>query len=277
MRGQDLVKIALLVPIVIGVGLIFEAPADEPPEAPANPPHAPAVHYDAARTEAERAANETAYAEHVAACRLYLLHEHLGEWIVIAGGRPFPLNEYGTAVQPAATMEEADAAARAKVPNAQHRFVFRIGEEGDFQQLLGGVELPHVLGVCFLAKLERPDVEMRALGPRQPIYFVKGDVRTEITAKGPDDRMFVRPEVGPPGGPGRAAALYCLSTGFGGYAVLPPGTAVAASLHLWEVPGKITIDGVFQKGECRRARARVRFTDTDLDFLLPVAIWPERP
>jgi hypothetical protein len=238
---------------------------------------APAAPAESARTAAERAENEAGYRTHVHGMRQFLLHRHLGEWVVIAGGRAFPVNEHGTMVRPARTMEEADAAARAAVPNARHRFVFRIGEEGDLEQSLGGAEIPHVLGVSFIAELERPDVEMRGLGPGQPIYFVKDGARTELTAKGPDNRMFLRPEVGPPGGRGRAAALYGLSTGFSGYVVLPSETAAAAELDLWEVPGKIRIDGLFQSGDCRRARARFRFPKTDLDFLLPVAIWPERP
>ena len=225
---------------------------------------------------AERTANEAAYREHVSGIRQYLLHNALGQWIAIAGGRVFPVNEHGTMVRPAATMEGAESAARAAVPEARHRFVFRIGEEGDLEQPLGGAELPHVLGVWFLAELERPDVEMRGLGPGQEVHFVKDATRVEITAKGPDDRMFVRPEVGPPRGAGRADALYGLSTGFGGYAVLPAETAAAASLHLWEVPGRITIEGVYQSGACQRARARFRFPGTDLDWVLPVAIWPAR-
>ena len=247
------------------------------PPAPAVVP-TPVPRADVALTvvAAERAANEAGFKEHILGWRQYLLEKHLGQWVAIAGGRAFPVNEQHTAVRPAATMEEADAAARAEVPGAKHRFVFRIGEEGDFEQELGGAELPHVFGNMFFAALERPDVEMRGIGPRQPIYFRKGDVRTEITAKGPDIRMFVRPEVGAPGAAGRAGALYVLSTGFGGYGVMPAAAADAASLELWEIPGKITIDGEFQKGECRRARARVRFPGTELDFVLPVAIWPSR-
>jgi hypothetical protein len=232
--------------------------------------------YDAAKTSAERAANGVAYQEHVLPRRQYLLEKHLGQWIAIAGGKAYPVNEHGTAVAPAATMEGADAAAKAAVPGARHRFVFRIGEEGNLEQPLGGAETPHVLGTWFFAELERPDVEMRGIGPGQPIHFVKGGTRTEITTKGPDDRMFVKPEVGAPGAAGKAGALYVLSTGFGGYAVLPAETAAAASLHLWEVPGRLVIEGALLKGNCHRARARFRFPGTDLDLLLPVGVWPER-
>jgi hypothetical protein len=275
MTSRHLVMIALLALILAPVGWGLRASAGEPEEKPAAPSSDPAQPYDAEATAAERERNLEAYAHHVGAPRMYLIEEHFGQWVAIAGGRAFPVNEFGTAVAPAATMDEAVAAARAAVPRARHRFVFRIGEEGDFEQGLGGAEIPHVLGVYFLAKLERPDVEIRSYGPNQPIHFVKGDVRKEITAKGPDSRMFVRPEVGPPGADGAASSLYVLSTGFAGFAVVPATTASDAMLHLWEVPGEVAIDGVFRTGTCRRTRMRLRFPDTDLDFLLPVAVWPE--
>jgi hypothetical protein len=277
MRNRYLAGLSVAVTMGVAIGIPPGAPAGDAPPAAAPPAAEPASSYDARRTNAERVANEVGYREHIAGSRQYLLEKHLGQWVVIAGGRAFPVNESRTAVRPAATMEEADAAARAEVPDARHRFVFRIGEEGDLHQQLGGAELSHVLGNWFLAELERPDVVMRGLGPGQDIQFVKGDARIEITVKGPDDRMFVRPEVGAPGAAGRAEEAYVLSTGFGGYAVLAATTAVSGSLHLWEVPGKIAIDGVFQKGECRRARARFRFPGTDLDLLIPVAVWPETP
>jgi hypothetical protein len=260
---------------IAGFGAVAQrAPAGEPPSSPPVPSP-----YDAARTAAERAANEAAYREHVAPIRESLVHEHLGHWVVIAGGRVFPLNEHGTMVRPAATREEADAAARLAVPDAQHRFVFRIGEEGDVSQDVGGTEHAHVLGVRFIALLERRDVEMRGLGPRQPIHFFKDGQRTEITAKGPDDRMYLRPEVGPVGHVGAFSKrpLFVLSTGSTGYATVAAETAAAGRLHLFEIPGKVVIEGTLQSGEGRRARARLQFAGTDLDFVVPVAIWKEKP
>jgi hypothetical protein len=275
MRFRELFGLGLAASAMLACWLGPRVLADEPPQKPAPAPP-PALAYDAARTQAEREANEVGYREHVAGMRNRLLNDHLGAWVVMAKGKAFPVNEHGTMVRPAATMGEAVAAATKAAPDAAHRFVFRIGEEGEWQEPLGGAELPHVLGVWFLMQFERPDIEMRGYGPNQPIHFVKNGVRTEITAKGPDHRMFVRPELGPPGGAGRADALYGLSTGFGGYGVMAAETAAAASLHLWEIPGHITVDGVFQKGTCRRARARFVFKGTDLDFLLPVAIWPAK-
>lgn len=273
MRTRSYPALGGLVAILVAAGSIRHAPADEPRPAPAGPASFP---YDAVKTAAERAADEAAYTQNIGVAREHLLHEHLGEWVAIAGGRVFPQNEQGTAAAPADTLEKAVAAADAAVPQARHRFVFRLGEEGDFWHMLGGVELPHVLGNRFLALLERPDVEMRALGPGQRIHFVKKDVRVEFTAKSPDLRMVVRPEIGPVGGAGKADALYVLSTGFSGYGTLSAETAAAAALHLWEIPGSVSLQGAFatNTGKCRRARARLKFPGTDLDFVMPVAIWP---
>lgn len=272
MLGRALGWIGAVALVVMISGVAYQAAAEEPPGQAAKDP---VLAYDAALTATERAANLAAYETHVMGMRHFMLHEHLGHWVVIAGAKAFPVNEHGTAVAPAPTMEAAVAAARTAVPKARHRFVFRIGEEGDLTQSLGGVELPHVFGVWFMAALE-PHVEMLVFGGGRPITYRKGDVRKAITVKGPDSRTYVRPEVGAPGSKGRAEALYCLSTGFAGYTTVPHKTAVAASLHLWEIPGHITVSGVFQKGECRRARMRIKFPETDIDLLLPVAVWSER-
>ncbi len=275
MKTRRVAAVAAVSALALGAMLAGVAPAGD---APAKPPAVAA--YDAAKTAAERTLNEAGYREHIQGWRTYLLHKHLGEWVVIAGGKAYPVNATGTAVRPAATMEEADAAARTAVPNARHRFVFRIGEDGGLFQQMGGAEVSHVLGNVFMAELERPDVEMKGLGSGQKIYFhalnaMHGE-RVEITARGPDDRMFMKPEVGAPGAAGFENALYVLSTGYAGCMTMSAETAATASLQLWEVPGTVTVEGAFQKGVCRRARARVRFPVTDLDFLIPVAVWPEK-
>jgi hypothetical protein len=173
-------------------------------------------------------------------------------------------------------MDDAIAAADLELPASLHRFVFRIGEEGDASEFLGGADLRHVLGNGFFVELEMGGIALNGLGPHGSLFAARDGLRTEITVPGPDDRMFVRPEVGPPGVSGCASELFVLSTGFGGTAVLPPETAAALSLNRWEIPGKITITAAMQAGgECRRARARFRFPGTSLDFVLPVAIWPE--
>ncbi|MEO6596717.1 MAG: hypothetical protein ABIP94_18375 [Planctomycetota bacterium] len=251
---------------------------DPPPvvESHDSTPRPPPPRFDAAKVAAERVDNEAAYAKHILGNRESLLHRYLGNWVAIAGGRVFPVNEQHTVVRPAATMGEAVAAADLEVPRAQHRFVFRIGEEGEFEEFLGGAELPHVLGNGFFLELQLAGVALDDIGPHGHLFAGRDGGRTEITVAGPDERMFVRPQVGAPGATGRADARYGLSTGFGGTGVLPPETAAELSLYRWEIPGKVTIEAVTQRGGvCHRARARFRFPGTNLDFTLPVAIWAQ--
>ena len=79
MRGPVLGWVGFLVLGTVTVGLGLQAFAEEPPAPPPLP-------YDAALTARERCANLAAYRKHVVSSRQYLLHEHLGEWIAIAGG-----------------------------------------------------------------------------------------------------------------------------------------------------------------------------------------------
>jgi hypothetical protein len=177
--------------------------------------------------------------------------------------------------RPTPRLAEADAAARAAAPRARHRFVFQVGEDGDVAWPMGGCELQHVMGGGFLALLERDDVEIRGYGPKQPVKALFGEQLREITVKGPDDRMFVQPEVGAPGAPGKASELYCLSTGFAGVATVAPTTAAGAGLEMWEIPGTADVLHGAPQGKCRRAVARFAWPGSALDFVAQVAIWPE--
>jgi hypothetical protein len=227
----------------------------------------------AATAESERAANLAAYRFLYLPEQPRLAATRRGGWLAVAGGKVVPSN--GQAIVPAATIEEAAAAAVAVKPEAKHRFVFRIGDEGDVVWPMGGCELAHVVGVQFIGLFEdRLDVEMKALGPGQKILAAVGGPMQEITVKGPDDRMYVRPEVGPPGAAGRATEAYCISTGFGGMAVVSPTTA--EGLELWEIPGSARITEKSPEGVlCRRAYARFAWPGSNLDFTVPVAIWPK--
>jgi len=220
--------------------------------------------------DAERAADEGAYRFIYLPDRDRLAAESPGGWIAIAGARVYPAS--GLRIEPATSMESADAAARAAAPDAKHRYVFQIGEDGDVRWQLGGCELPRVLGTKTFALLERPDVKVR-LSPSDPSVQVQiGDTLTELVVKTGDSRMFVKPEVGPPGAQGAATATYCMSTGFAGYATMSAADAVG--LERWEIPGVAHVEGALQSGDCRRARARLRWPNTPLDFNVPVAIWP---
>lgn len=239
-------------------------PAGTPPAFAAVEPAGPTA-------ESERTQNLGAYRFLYLPEQAKLAATRKGAWLAVAGGKVVP--SVGQAIVPAATMEQAVAAANEAKPDAKHRFVFQVGEEGDVDWPLGGCELPHVLGTYFMALLERDDVRMN-LSPKHPsIVLVRGDQTTELAVAGADTRMYVQPEVGPPGAGGAPGAAYCVSTGFGGFATM--SAASAAGLELWEIPGTAHVAGVAQSGDCRRARARFNWPNTPLDFTVPVAIWPK--
>lgn len=221
----------------------------------------------------ERRANEEAYRALYVPQRERLVAEHRGKWLAIVDGRVVPSGPGGPA--PTQRLAEADAAARAAAPRAKHRFVFPVGEDGDVEWPMGGCELKHVLGVRFLALLERDDVEIRGYGPDEPVRALFSGALREITVKGPDSRMYVQPELGPPGGEGKASELYCLSTGFAGVATVAATTAAGAHLEMWEVPGTADVLRGVPEGQCRRAVARFAWPGSELDFVAQVAIWPE--
>ncbi len=223
--------------------------------------------------EDERRADEIAYQFLYLPEKPRLERDARGGWVAIAGGRLVPAT--GARIEPAKSMDDAVSAARAAAPEAKHRFVFQVGEDGAVDLPLGGCELAHILGTPFVALLQRNgDVQMNDLGPDQPIRAKFGGESRELTVKGPDRRMFVRPEVGPPGADGKASEIYCIGTGFAGHATMSSATAAGAGLELWEIPGVANVAGALQSGTCRRARARFRWTGSNVDFVVPVAIWP---
>jgi hypothetical protein len=248
------------------------APADAG-AAPAAPSHRPA-HAAPSGLDAERRADEVAYQFVYLPEQRRLAAERRGEWVAIVAGKVLPAK--GARVDPAGTMEEAVAAAVAAAPAAKHRFVFQVGEEGDVDWPMGGCELKHVVGTGFLKSLyaDERQLKMEGLGPGEEIQALFDGAFRQITVKGQDDRMYLKPEVGAPGAAGAASEIYCISTGFAGCATMTPATAAASGLDLWEIPGAATVFGSGPDAvRCRRARARFRWSGSQLDFTLPVAIW----
>ncbi len=44
---------------------------------------------------------------------------------------------------------------------------------------------------------------------------------------------------------------------------------------LWEIPGTANVFGGAESGLCSRAIARMSWPGSDLDLVVPVALWPE--
>jgi hypothetical protein len=221
---------------------------------------------------AERAADEGAYQFMYLPAQKSLLAANRGKWIAIAGGQVIPTN--GAEPAPVATMQEADALSRKAAPDAAHRFLFQVGEEGDVTWELGGCELPHVMGTGMLALLEGAGVAMKNLGPGERMHVRVNGAPTELTvATADENRMYLRPQVGAPGEEGLAKENFCVATGFAGTATMT--AAAGAGTEMWEIPGTCHVRGAVQSGACRRARARLAWPNTSLDFVVTVAVWPK--
>ena len=216
--------------------------------------------------EEERRMNEDAYRSVYLPQRGDLVVQAKGGWLSVVDGHVLPSD--GKRITPATTMEEAVAAAGLAAPRAKHRFVFAVGEEGDVEWAMGGCELKHVVGIQFIALIEPVGVS----GPDVDLKGLFGEQFRGLLVKGPDSRLFLRPAVGPPCGSGTAGEIYCVSTGFGGFATMTPETA--RGLELWEIPGSVMVYPVHHP-RCRRARARFAWPGSKVDFTVPVAIWPD--
>ena len=94
-----------------------------------------------------------------------------------------------------------------------------------------------------------------------------------ITRPGPQNQSHARLELSSPFGSQMKTWRPVVATGFEGYATIPVDRAKRLSLELWEIPGKIKILGVFQSGDCRRARMRCQIGALGIDYRLPVAVW----
>jgi hypothetical protein len=217
----------------------------------------------------ERRANEAAYRFLYVPDRKRLAVECSGQWIAIVAGRVVPAT--GPQIEPFKTMKEADAAAREAAPDAAHRFVFQIGEEGDVDWPIGGSDLRNVVGTRLLLLMQgmTPDEWSKSANPLDAL--LGGKVRALLSQGAGDARLFVRPEVGPVAAAG-VARDFCVATGFAGTAVLPKESA--EGLSMWEIPGTARLgDGA--EDESRRAYARIRWPASGMDFTVPVAIWPK--
>ena len=226
-------------------------------------------HVDEAK--AQRTLDEKAYAESFLPRKECLFRQHAGKWIAIAGGKILPSTTEGV-LAPAASLEEAEAVAEKACPQARHRFVFRIGEEGDLRYDLGGTEWPESLGSGFLVCLQR-DWMIRGT---DEMWCVVGEKQVQINVPRPGGKtgLDLLPELRPPGGDRKRAARFAVATGFDGIAVMRPRIARALALARWEIPGSIQLEGVCA-GTCRRARVRFRLPQIGWEETLPVAVWEE--
>jgi hypothetical protein len=190
--------------------------------------------------------------------------------VAIAGGRVLTADT--SRVVPVRTLAEADAVARRAAPQARHRFIFRVGDEGDVDwNLMGASKAPDVVGVQFLLLVQGIDADALSKSDDPLAALLGGKLKPLLFQGRTDQRLFVRPEVGPLDVVGEATHDFVVSTGFTGTAVMQADAA--HGLEMWEIPGTARI-GRGDDDACRRAYARFRWPAAKIDVTSAVAIRP---
>lgn len=245
------------------------------------------------RVSAERARNQAAYERDYLPKRPTLLEHHRGKWIAIIGGKVYPRDGLGH-IAPTTEIAALDATTREAHPKARHRFVIRIGDEGDATWGLGMTQKRFTLGRAFLTGVADGFVHAAAGG----FWIVDGDKKTNVWSGGAehDAQPFVAPPLAPPTSlptrdrTGQAEPEKTATTEKTTklekqigllYTNLCEGTALLGTeelndfdLAMWELPGTIRVRGLTRAGALRRVYLRFRFEGTAYDFIQHVALWP---
>jgi hypothetical protein len=247
------------------------APTDDPPDpAPAAPafPSSPATSADPAPLtplELERSRNEAAFDRDYLRAKERLFDLHVGHWLAIVDGRLLPADARG---RPAPTLLLADALAAADAANrdALHRFLFRIGEEGDVaypdpggapQPWIGmALKLQHGIAATF--DPAAPAVLWTRAGSSRRFSVVRDQI--EILLADPTGRQTL-------------AARATDSSSYGGFIALDSAPADLLDAERFEIPGRVVLTRADSLRELRRTRLRVQVAELELDALVPAAVW----
>lgn len=246
-------------------------PPPNPPEAdpatdtPAAPPAAERVSADP--LAAERARNEAAFERDYLRQKERLFDAHVGHWVAIVDGRLLPADARGR-LAPAPLLADALAAADAANREALHRFVFRIGEEGDVvypdplgtPQALVGVGFKLNLGITSTFDPAAPAVLWTRAGKSRRFSVERDQI--ELRLADPTGRQLL-------------AARVADSSGYGGFVLLDAAPADLLDAERFEVPGRVVLERGDTLRELRRSRLRVQIPELEVDELVPAAIWFE--
>jgi hypothetical protein len=227
----------------------------------------------------ERAADEEEYASGYVPWRERLVERgSAGRWLAIASGQIVPRGP-GTESEgdlrgvpaPVATLEELLAKLAEAAPDAKHRFVFRVGEEGETSASYVSPTLPgsDALGVGFFQWIGEEYAP--TFGPNAT-WIVRGDRRADLVCQ---SYHFELPCCDPAGAHAEKPT-FVFSSPFTGTIVLNAATARLLGTELFEIPGAARLGpGPTDGASCRRARVRVVLPAIGLDRNVPVAVWPE--
>jgi hypothetical protein len=217
-------------------------------------------------TDDQRAHDEIVFENEYLRMKERLVPDELGKWLVIVDGRILPSDAHGKPA-PAAAMADALAVADAIDEKALHRFVFRIGEEGDVLYADPSHSIRSVVGTA-----------LKSLLAVSAGYDPRANELT-WTREGKSHRFKFDHErfsllLSDPLGRQTMATPVADSSGFGGFLALEAVNAVVLDGPRFEIPGRVLLktgDG-FQ--ELRRTRIRVRIPELDVDVTVPAAAWP---
>ena len=218
--------------------------------------------------EAEREKNLEAFRTGYLPYKESLIERHAGDWLVIAGGLVMPTAD-GNPL-PTEDLERALGDAEIFAPDAQHRFVFRVGEEGEIYYRPTLSSRPNYMGTQMLSYFGgnfwiTPDGMY--VTERGQEWHEGKRVGSGTDA---DDGPSFDIELAIHGATEGTSARFQVATGYTGYSVVSKQVAASIGLHRFEIPGGV----YFHEKMVPMLRARVHFRldGTDLDHELPVAI-----
>ncbi|MBI3845106.1 MAG: hypothetical protein HY292_10780 [Planctomycetes bacterium] len=248
-------RTAMVAFLAIGSALLAAPQEKSPPKAPAS--------FDT-QVDAERVCNDEVFDEQFRNAKERLFQQHPAAWVAIVGGELLE-----TFDSMSACVEAADH----KHPNARHRYLFRIGEEGD-TRLQGPApiepEQPRDCIGCGFKALFRPS-EMISPSTQTLTWTRNG----KSTTRRWFNENYTEIEVADPFGAKPKSIRVVDSGSFTGVLGLCRETAAGFDLARFEIPGRAFIKGSMTGDtfECRRARARIRVPEIDIDEAIPVVIW----
>lgn len=185
----------------------------------------------------------------------------LGKWVLIADRAP---EEVEGAFKPLLVGDTLESVA-ALAPDAKHRFVFRVGDEGDVTTVASAWHAPRSAGSGFVRATGLTSFADKGGGV---VELRKGEAVVTFHDASPFPRIRVGIER--PSGPSPAApeAREVLLGTVGPTLALAPADDERLGLARWEVPGTEIVGGV----PCRRVLVRVSIPELEIVSTVVAAV-----
>jgi hypothetical protein len=214
---------------------------------------------------AERAANQKVFDEEYLAVKEAAFEACAGRWIAIAGGSLWPRGVKGE-LAPAQDLDALLRALAEGAPGAKHRFVFRIGEEGDARYHFTLCDRPEFVGHLLLTQIGNVWISANDGVLRMPH---DGPITKEAVPLGRGGASDLVAEIGALDAVKLVETDFVAANIYGGTAVVSAAKASALGLERWEIPGRVHSPG---RREMRRARLTFRIPVIGFDRKLTVAV-----